>query len=151
MLFLKGLAYAVHYLSAIIWIGGMFFAYVALRPAAGMMEPDQRLTLWARTLSGFFPWVIVAIILLYTSGIYLILEHKLLSTPIHVMIGLAVIMTLMFFHVYFAPFKRLKQNVIIKDWPAAGKNLAQIRLLVGINLSIGLAMVAIVTILRRLG
>ncbi len=151
MLFLKGLANSLHFLSAIIWIGGMFFAYVALRPAAGMMEPEQRLTLWARTLSRFFPWVIISIVLLFASGAYLIIVHKIFLSPaLQIMIALAIVMTLMFLHVYFAPFKKLKQNVTIRDWPAAGKNLAQIRLLVGINLSIGLALITIVTILRRI-
>ena len=151
MLFLKGLTSSLHFISAIVWIGGMFFAYVALRPAAGRLEPEQRLTLWARTLSGFFPWVFVAIVLLFASGGLLAFYFKLTGTGVHIMIALAVIMTLIFLHVYFAPFKKLKQNVTIQDWAAGAKNLAQIRMLVGVNLSIGLALVAIVTILRRLG
>ena len=151
MLFIKGLANSLHILSAIVWIGGMFFAYVALRPAAAALEPEQRLTLWARTFSGFFPWVFVSVILLFATGGFLIAYYKIfMTTSLHIMVGLATVMTLMFLHVYFAPFKRLKQNVIIKDWAAAGKNLAQIRMLIGMNLSIGLLLIVAVVIGRQI-
>ena len=52
-------------------------------------------------------------------------------------------MMLIFFHVFFAPFKRLKNAVEAQDWPAGGKALAQIRQLVGINMIIGLITAAI--------
>jgi len=52
-------------------------------------------------------------------------------------------MMLLFLHVYFAPFKRLKLAVAAADWPAGAGKLAQIRLLVGINLLLGLLVVAI--------
>jgi uncharacterized membrane protein len=52
-------------------------------------------------------------------------------------------MMLLFFHVFFAPFKRLKRAVAAGDWQAGGKNLAQIRVLVGINLVIGLVVISI--------
>jgi Predicted integral membrane protein len=43
------LAFSLHVLSATIWVGGMFFAYVILRPvAATQFEPAQRLTLWSQ-------------------------------------------------------------------------------------------------------
>lgn len=151
MLSLKSLALALHVLSAVIWIGGMFFAYVALRPAAGILEPEQRLSLWARTLSGFFPSVIVAIVILFSTGTYFIMaKHFPMNSAIHLMIGLGTVMTLIFFHVYFSPFKKLKRNVIIKDWPAGAKNLAQIRMLVGVNLLIGLSLIVLVKILNTI-
>jgi uncharacterized membrane protein len=53
------------------------------------------------------------------------------------------VMMLIFFHVFFAPFKRLKRAVAAEDWAAGGKSLAQIRSLVGVNLLIGLAIIAI--------
>jgi uncharacterized membrane protein len=62
---------------------------------------------------------------------------------IHAMNGLGIIMILIYMHVFFAPFKRLKNAVAIKDWPAGGKNLNQIRQLVGINMSIGLVVILI--------
>ena len=44
----------LHILAAVIWVGGMFFAYLCLRPAAqAVLEPEQRLTLWANTFDRF--------------------------------------------------------------------------------------------------
>ena len=43
-------ALTLHILGAVVWVGGMFAAYVCLRPAAGALEPPQRLKLWR----GFF-------------------------------------------------------------------------------------------------
>ena len=39
------LAYAVHVLFAVLWVGGMAFAILALRPALAVLEPPQRLAL----------------------------------------------------------------------------------------------------------
>ena len=37
---------ALHLVAAVIWVGGMFFAYMALRPAAAtVLEPPARLQL----------------------------------------------------------------------------------------------------------
>ena len=45
---LMALLIAVHTLSAVVWVGGMFFAWMCLRPvAAQQLEPPARLRLWA--------------------------------------------------------------------------------------------------------
>lgn len=67
------------------------------------------------------------------------------DTPlyVHSMNGLAIVMILIFMHVYFAPFKRLKEAVIKQDWPEGGRNLNIIRKMVGINTLIGLIVIII--------
>ena len=62
---------------------------------------------------------------------------------VHLMIWAGYVMMLIFLHVFFAPFTRLKRAVAAEDWPAGGKALAQIRVLIGVNLAIGLVVVAI--------
>jgi len=47
-------------------------------------------------------------------------------------------MILIFLHVFFAPFMRLRQAVNEENYQEAGKSLAQIRKLIGLNLLIGL-------------
>ena len=59
------------------------------------------------------------------------------------MLMLGIVMMLIFMHVYFAGYKRLKLAVAAQDWPAGGGKLAQIRMLVGINTILGLATIAI--------
>ncbi len=46
-----------HLLGLTLWVGGMFFAHMALRPALGVLHPEQRLTLMAAVLANFFIWV----------------------------------------------------------------------------------------------
>ena len=67
------------------------------------------------------------------------------SSPmyVHAMLGLGIVMMLIFMHVFFAPYGRLKKAVAAQDWPAGGKALAQIRMQVGSNTLIGGATIAI--------
>ena len=62
----------LHLLGVVVWIGGMFFAHMALRPAAQALPPPQRLPLLAATLTRFVQWVAVAIVAILGSGIGLI-------------------------------------------------------------------------------
>ena len=62
-------ALIVHTLAAVVWVGGMFFAHQALRPAAAALDPPLRLPLWSRVFDRFFAWVIAAIVLLLRERI----------------------------------------------------------------------------------
>ncbi|WP_246345004.1 DUF4149 domain-containing protein [endosymbiont of Lamellibrachia barhami] len=63
------LAMTLHLLAAIVWVGGMFFAHMALRPAvAQLLEPPQRLPLMLKVFDGFFPWVWLAVVLILATG-----------------------------------------------------------------------------------
>jgi uncharacterized membrane protein len=142
-----GIALLLHLLAAVVWVGGMFFAYVALRPAAAQLEAPVRLTLWVGVFKRFFPWVFAAIVILLLTGYWMVLSFfggfDAIGMHVHLMIWAGYVMMLLFFHVFFAPFKLLKRAVAAEDWSAGGKSLAQIRVLIGINLSIGLVVVAI--------
>lgn len=146
------LAKFLHVLSVVIWVGGMFFAYMALRPvAAERLEPPQRLSLWEGVFSKFFPWVWISAALILASGLYMM--AMLGKPPVHVaiMFVLGIIMMLLFAHVFFAPFKRLKRAVAVQDWPAGGAALGQIRKLIAINLSLGILTVTVATLGVYLG
>ncbi|HIG78924.1 MAG TPA: hypothetical protein EYQ47_02805 [Cycloclasticus sp.] len=149
------LAITLHVLSAVIWVGGMFFAYLILRPiAAVQFEPPQRLTLWSNVFSKFFPWVWAAVVLLLGTGFWLVFNKfggmQNVGAHIHVMMSMGIIMSLIFMHLFFAPSRRLTQAVIEHNWEVAGKNLAQIRMLIGINLILGLTIVVVATAGRYL-
>lgn len=144
------LAISLHVLSSVIWVGGMFFAYLVLRPIAAIQfEPPQRLTLWSNVFSKFFPWVWVAVVLLIGTGFWLITNKfggmKNVGVHIHIMMSLGIIMALIFMHVFFAPTRKLAKAVAESNWEEAGKKLAQIRILIGLNLIIGVAVVVIAT------
>ncbi|MBT4701961.1 MAG: hypothetical protein HOB79_12905, partial [Rhodospirillaceae bacterium] len=50
----SALAAPIHVLAAIVWVGGMFFAYLVLRPAVDQMEGPERLKLLNRVFERFF-------------------------------------------------------------------------------------------------
>ena len=137
------LAKSLHILAAVIWVGGMFFAYMALRPAAAsLLEPPQRLSLWDGVFTRFFFWVWISIITILLTGYYMIFSHfggfAGSGMHIHLMHGMGLVMIMLFMHVYFAPYKRLKKLVAEGNFPEAAKNLNTIRMLVAINMTIGL-------------
>ncbi len=144
------MAVAIHVLSVVIWVGGMFFAYMALRPAAAsLLEPPVRLTLWRAVFSKFFPWVWAAVIGILLSGYWMIFGAYggMANTPlfVHIMHGLGLIMMLIYLHVFFAPYRKLTKAVNNKEWPVGGAALNQIRILIGINLAIGLITIVVAT------
>lgn len=143
----------LHVLSIVVWVGGMFFAYMALRPvAASVLEPPLRLTLWAGVFGKFFPWVWTSVALILLTGLYMLMKLSSASIPHYAlaMLVLGVVMMLLFAHVFFAPYKKLKRAVSEQNWKAGGAALAQIRMLIGINLSIGLLTIAVVFVGRGL-
>jgi uncharacterized membrane protein len=138
---------ALHVLAAVIWVGGMFFAYMVLRPAVGPLEPPARLGLWARVFGRFFPWVWASIVALLASGYAMLFMHfgGFAATPAHVnvMQATGILMMLLFLHLYSVPWRRYSRAVEAGAWPDAGAQLNQIRRIVAINLVLGLVTVAI--------
>ena len=142
------LAVAVHVISAVVWVGGMFFAYAVLRPSLGVLEPPaHRLKLWSQVFSRFFAWVWVSIVLLSLSGYYLIFavygELANVGVHIHLMYSLAMVMFLLFFALFFGPYRRFAEAAGADDWPTAGEVLPAIRRIVFINLILGLVVTII--------
>ena len=137
------IAVIAHVLSAVVWVGGMFFALLMLRPASGPLDPPVRLALWRRVLAGFFPWVIAAIVLLLVSGFTLFLGGYATGAYVQVMMTIGIVMILIFFHLYFAPWKRLQVALDAGENGVAAAQLNQIRILVMVNLVLGLITAAI--------
>ncbi len=147
---IHSIAIALHVLSATLWVGGMFFAYQILRPvAAAELEAPQRLRLWASVFSRFFPCVWLFVLLLPVTGYWLIFRlyggMSNVGLSVHLMQGLGWLMILIYMHLFFAPFRRLKEAVITEQWQDAARRLNQIRQIVAINLSLGLIVIAIAT------
>ena len=139
---------ALHVVAAVIWVGGMFFAYVCLRPvAAAVLEPPQRLALWRQVLGRFFTWVWASVGTLLATGYAIVFAifdgFGGVGVHVHIMHLLAIVMSIIFAHAFLAPYRRLCRHVDTSDWPAGGKALGQIRLLVGTNLVIGLVLVVV--------
>ena len=138
---------AVHLLAAVFWVGGMAFAYTVLRPAAGALDPAVRLPLWRRVFARFLPWVGVSIVALLVSGLAMIflIFDKPASAPtyVNVMATTGIIMMLLFLHLIFAPWRRFRDALDRGALPEAAKSLNQIRVIVGINLLLGVLTIVI--------
>jgi uncharacterized membrane protein len=136
-----------HILAAVIWVGGMFFAHQMLRPAAGPLDPAQRLALWRRVFARFFPMVWGAIVALLASGYAMVLwgfgGFANIGLYVNVMQGLGIVMMLIFAHLYFAPWPRFRRALDAGDFTAAQRQLDQIRRIVGLNLVLGLIVVVV--------
>jgi uncharacterized membrane protein len=133
---------ALHALAAVAWVGGMFFAYLVLRPSAGPLEPRLRLALWQRVFSRFFPWVWASIAVLLASGYAMLFLRfggfKGASLHIHIMQAIGILMMLLFLHLFFAPWRRFSRAVDAGNFDSAAVSLNQIRRIVAINLVLGL-------------
>ncbi|MGA7971179.1 MAG: CopD family protein [Pseudolabrys sp.] len=140
-------ALTLHVLSAVVWVGGMFAAYMCLRPAAGALEAPQRLALWRGFFQKFFPWVWASVVLLLVTGYWMLMTNfggfKNAPPYVDYMQGLGWVMILLYVWLFHGPWLKFKRAVDAQDWPTAGKQLATIRRIIAINLPLGLIVVFI--------
>ncbi len=141
------IALTLHVVSAVVWVGGMFAAYVCLRPAAGALEAPQRLRLWRGFFQKFFPWVWVSIVLLFGSGFWMLATFfggfAGAAPYVNVMMMLGLLMVALFAWLFHGPWLKFKRAVDAGDWAAAGPQLNRIRQIIMINLPIGLIVVIV--------
>jgi len=140
-----------HLAAAIFWMGGMAFVVMALRPAlAQQLGPSQRLPLTVAVLQRFFAVVAASIAVLLATGVTLVAQSAGAGLPPgwHAMLGLGLVMMLVFGHIYFSPYRRMRLAVGAADWPEAGRRAGQIALLVKINLGLGWLAIAAVMLWR---
>ncbi len=146
---------ALHLVAAVIWVGGLFFAYMALRPAAAkVLDPPLRLQLWVGCLQLFFLWVWICILVLLATGYWMVFSvfdgFAHVGNHVHIMHAGGILMILLYLHVFFAPYRRLRHAVITRDYDNGTMQLARIRLIVGFNLILGLIIVVIASAGRYL-
>lgn len=139
---------ALHGMAATAWVGGIFFAYMALRPAAMIaLEAPQRPVLWQAVYSKFFPlvWLLIAILLITgysdlfmrldgfsNSAIYLKLMH-----------GIGIVMVLAFAYLYFGLYRKLTAALESKDVHTAAATMMKMRPVMLTNLLLGMIVTAI--------
>jgi len=140
----------LHVISDVVWIGGMFLAYMAVRPAVAeaLDAPPQRLKLWLGIFRRFFPWVWLAVALILGTGFAMM--GMLATVPAYVMAMalIGIVMSAIFVYIYFVPFAQLRRAVAAEDWKSGGGALGTIRTLVGTNLVLGVVNVAVAVLGR---
>ena len=139
----------LHVTGVVVWVGGMFFAHMALRPAALSLPPPVRLPLLAATLANFFRWAGLAIVLVLASGAWMATAtggFGAAGTVVHAMAAIGVVMTLVYAYVATVPFRAMRAAVAASRWEAAGSAMGAIRRLVALNLALGVLTIAIATL-----
>jgi len=144
---MTALALALHILGAVVWVGGMFAAYMCLRPAAGPLEPPARLKLWSAFFAKFLPWVWLAILFQLASGYWMVFAtfggFAKLPLYVNLMQAIGWVMIALFLWLFHGPWLKLKRAAAAADWPVAGANLNRIRQIIAVNLPLGLLVVII--------
>jgi uncharacterized membrane protein len=153
------IAKLIHLVAGIVWMGGMTFMLLALRPATlALMEPQPRARLMGEVWRRFFTVVLVAIAALFFSGSHLYtaafkaskLAGGVGSVPLgwNLMLVLGIAMMLIFGHIYFAGFRKFKRAVKAAEWPLAAKAAGQIHTLMLANFVLGWLAIAAVRLIR---
>ena len=149
----------LHLIAGVVWMGGMTFMLFALRPATmATMEAQPRAVLMEEVFRRFYLWVMVAIVVLFTTGTHLYTSTfraaKMAtgagSVPLgwNVMLVLGLAMMLVFGHIYFAGFKKYKRAVAGADWPLAAKAGGLIHTMTLVNFALGWLAILAVRLLR---
>lgn len=131
---------AAHILSAVVWIGGMFFAYAVLRPSIAALEPAQRLVLHREVFRRFFRVVWVAMLTQLATGFWMVFAFyggmADLEPAINIMMTLGLTMALIFLVIFFGPWRAFR----LSPSPAP---VGKIRWLVLANLVLGVVTILV--------
>ncbi len=138
---------ALHLLCAVVWVGGLFFAYVVLRPSLAAIEAPQRMLLHTQVFRKFFLVVWHAMPLILLSGFAMLgMRGGMASEPwqVHAMLALGLLMSALFLAIFFGPYRQFRRTT---DRARMTSRLDSIRKLVGVNLILGLVTVIIAGLL----
>lgn len=139
----------LHLIGVVVWVGGMFFVLYCLRPAVLDLQPQQRAPLMISTMGRFFNYVLAAVILIWASGLLMVIPLGMKAAPPgwHIMIACGALMTILFLVIRFVLFPKAVAHGARADMPAAAIVLDRIRLFVHINLALGVLAIAAVSLL----
>jgi uncharacterized membrane protein len=135
---------AVHVLCAVIWVGGMFFAYLVLRPSLSVLEPLQRIALHTQVFRRFFlvVWHAMPLILLSGFTMLFVFDGGAADAAwnINAMMLIGLIMSAVFVLIIFGPYARFRRTT---DRATAVASIDRIRKLIGANLVLGIITVVV--------
>jgi len=135
----------LHTLAAVVWVGGMFFAHLILRPSLMIEPPATRLGVWTRVFPRFFMWVWLAIAVLPATGYIMVYVDfggfAAAGRHVELMHALSWVMIALFAFMVSKPYRALQAAVAAGDWPSGAQHLATMRRIVTTNLILGLVVI----------
>ena len=125
----------------------MFFAVFCLHPTLSVLAPKERVTLMIGTLGRFLRLVTIALIVIWASGIGLVVGSGMERLPLgwHMMMSIALVMTLVFAYLYVGLFRPARRALAAGDMAALPSLMGRVRALVIANLILGAGAIAAVT------
>ncbi|MCU7934818.1 MAG: hypothetical protein KZQ99_08065 [Candidatus Thiodiazotropha sp. (ex Dulcina madagascariensis)] len=147
------IALTLHLLGVIVWVGGMFFAHMVLRPALNkQLEPHYRMPLLLSVFDGFFPWVWAAVIAILASGYWALFTVYDAEGGVwlYFMTVVGSLMVAIFVFIYSLPYHQLGVALKRGDMPKMVASITLIRQLILVNLILGL-LVTVVAIIGKYG
>lgn len=139
--------YVLHLLGAVLWVGGMAFAIVALRPSLAGLPGPQRLEVLRGVYRRFFLVVWHAMPVMLITGYVLLFGwyggFAGAGWHIHVMHLTGLIMSAVFLAIFFGPWKTMRSALAAGETAPAAAAADTVRKLVTANLAIGLLTVIV--------
>jgi uncharacterized membrane protein len=138
---------ALHLLCAVLWVGGMFFAYVVLRPSLAAIEAPQRMLLHTQVFRKFFLVIWHAMPVIILTGLAMLSMIGGMANAawqIHTMLALGLLMAAVFLAIFFGPYRQFRRTT---DRNRMASSLDSIRKLIGVNLVLGLITVIVAGLL----
>jgi uncharacterized membrane protein len=138
---------ALHLLGAMVWVGGMAFALLVLRPSLTVLAQAQRLALHGQVFRRFFRVVWHAMPIVLVTG-YAMLFGVLggfgfVNWAVHLMHLLGLIMAALFVAVFYGPWRAFRKATAFGNSTAAAREIDRIRLLLAVTLGLGAVTVAV--------
>lgn len=138
---MSALLLALHLIGATLWVGGMGFAIMALRPSLAVIEPAARAALMAETHRRFLRivWAMMPLVLLtgYAMLFGVLGGFRGVGWPVHAMHLVGLVMGGIFLVIWFGPFQAMRRAMAAGDVGAAMAANDRIRKLVSVNFSLG--------------
>jgi uncharacterized membrane protein len=138
------IAFPLHVLAAIVFVGGVFSAVTVSHPLARGLSTEPASVLWQQALGRVFAWAWGSLLLTVATGIILVsLKFGGFSgvPPIHranMAIGIPAMW--LFGYAFFGPWQRYRRAIARGELTAAYRALSGVRVLMGVTL--GLALLA---------
>jgi uncharacterized membrane protein len=130
---------ALHVLGAVVWVGGMFFAILIMRPALADLDAPRRVDIYRGAFGRFFRviWIVMPGMLL-TGYFMLFGEYGGFAGAgwnVHLMHMLGLAMAAIFVGIWFGPYQQFRNG--------QGRAIEVIRPMIIANMLLGLVTVAI--------
>jgi uncharacterized membrane protein len=130
----------LHLLGAVLWVGGMFFALMVLRPSLGAVPPEQRLELHRQVFRRFFRliWHVMPIMLITGFAMVFVVYGGFSGVRwnVHLMMLLGLVMSAIFVALFFGPWAALRRG-------GDAALVDRIRMLIQVNLVLGLIVIVV--------